>query len=410
MTNARMSAFGASSPQRSPTRNTPRRDRGTITKALCLIAASGALFSLSGCRSRPPSVPEIERQYNEGHRQLKEIYDQMMKGCRESADPASCESAVRAWYLAALDELRAIQYESINKNWDDAYERRKALEEALRQLIPAFPKIKDITLPFAPQSSVSFDLTGTPITMSDPCEPIIAVVAGMNPGYESVNLASSASLSTAVSQNPCFMAVGNGSGTYALALAGQTLTINGTAALANDEFSTTASIAGSIALAGAVLDDQSYTGVVQSGVLTVNIAYGGIATLQVVPDDANVIDIAPNGAGTVTTLFTLAHSDVAWNAVLPGYVRIQLPVTRAANGALTIQFGPTPTADLVPFQPHPLSDYNGDGVWDYASDLAEFMIDFADQRLIADIDDNGIWDSNDIDLWTNIFWHDALHN
>jgi hypothetical protein len=312
-----------------------------------------------------------------------------------------------------MQSLNQGHQDAVNENWRDAYERRKAWEEKIRDMLPDFPDIKDITLPFAPepsQSSVTFDLHFTPITAADPCEPVIAIVAGAMPGYESTEVSLSSVLGSAAVSNPCFMANETNQGTYLVGLVGQSLTASGSFGFVSGHLSASATVAGSLSITGAMLSDGRYMGQVISGAMTVSIPSFGVSTLTVVSDTANVIDIPPAGTGTITVLFAMSHSYVAWNAILPGYARFQLPVTRDSNGAFAIQFGPTLISDLIPFTPLPLSDYNGDGVLDYTTDLAAFMQDWSQQRIIADRDDNEIWNSNDIDLWTEIFWHDALHN
>lgn len=385
--------------------------RAAMTASLALICASG-LF-LYACESTPPTMPEIGNYYDQRVKQVQEARDEMLRECQNASDPIACADAVRQWYREAMTLLNQARDAAINENWQDSYDRRKAWEEKIRDMLPDFPKIKDISLPFAPepsQSNVTFELDLTPITVADPCEPVIAIVAGAVPDFETTEVSTSPVLGSAAVSNPCFMAMDATQGTYLLALTGQSLSVSGSFEFESGSLVATATVAGSVSIAGAVLGDGSYAGRVNSGALTVNVAGFGIATLNVISDEANLIDIAPGGSGTITALFAMTHSNVAWNAMLPGYVRYRLPVTRSANGALAIEFGPTLTSDLVPFTPHPLSDYNGDGVWDYTSDLAAFMQDWTLNRIIADRDDNEIWDSNDIDLWTEIFWHDALHD
>lgn len=100
-------------------------------------------------------------------------------------------------------------------------------------------------------------------------------------------------MASAAASNPCFMATETPQGTYLVPLVGQSLAASGTFDFVSGSLSVTATVAGSISITGAMLNEGGYIGQVNSGAMTASVAGFGVATLNVVADAANVIEIAP---------------------------------------------------------------------------------------------------------------------
>lgn len=396
------------SPQLCVSRRAVRAHAGRCGTVVAAILSAAAAFTLVGCAT-PPSPIEIDEQYDRYGDDLEKALHRMLQACQSDPNPSECAANVINWYLQQLALLEQARQDAINENWKDAYERRRLWEEHFREMFPDWPEFEKLIEPLWMEAQVQFDLsTGSPGD-PDACDEVVLMVNARRADFEGVNLEADPELLVIVQDSPCFEVVPAGAReAYAQALEGQTWPVDGTVSVEYAGDAMDADVTGSLGLVPSPVPSGSSgdAWAVVSGSLTVKTGGSTLLTMSVLTDATNRIEVDSRGAGTIRVLFGNEYSHEAWAAVLPYYNRVELPISLAPDGTFHIETGWIEAGDLVPYSPWPASDYNQDGVYEYISDLAAFMADFNAQEPLADQDINGVWNQNDIDLWTERFWED----
>ncbi len=331
---------------------------------------------MTGCQS-PPTTEEIHKEYQYFYNQLEEQYQKMLIECEKVyTDPEerkACKSLALSWRNERWTELQRAEESAVNEEWEEARERRKALEEKLREMLPDFPDLRDIFEPLIIGGSMDIDITATP----------------MQQQHYAMSLTGGDIIHASTPNSPV---------RYRL---------SGTTALDSDTMSMTMDMGGLLSM---TLDTDQFGatfGFVHTGYLHSTAIDGTEITLTIVDDPQNIVETDNNGVGWITLLTTMEHSDEEWNAILPYYNRVRFPLEVQPNGSLDINtHGWVPTDMYVPYIPWASSDYNMDGTLDYDTDFPAFLEDFDEEDLRADQNVDGVWDQEDIDLWLNRFWTD----
>lgn len=372
----------------------------------------GIAVALTSCQSTP-TVDEINDQYDHFKNVIDQYYEDMKKACQNHSDPQGCMDAVTAWYIQALQLLNEAHQKAIEENWKDAKERRKELEEWLRETIKdlldeLFPNINDILSPLLMSGEIHFDLTIEDDEVDrDRCLEVVDVVNIFREDYENIDLNQDRELLDLVDQNPCFIGVLQEDGRMvARALEATAWVISGSVTYWEDGVTVTSSVDGQLDLAKDVSVPGGTHWNVISGVVTVTLDDGSSVDMFVTSEEGNSIFTDSTGSGELNILFENHYSSGPWSAVLPFYNRMRLPVDLTTEEAIVIQTGWVAVADLVPHVPWPASDYNGDGVLDFDTDFAAFMDGLNNQEPLADVNNDGLWNDDDIDLWISRFWED----
>lgn len=272
-----------------------------------------------------------------------------------NGDPA-CIAAVNEWYREMLQDVLDGYRDAIRENWKDAYERRKAWEDKLREMIPTWPDLKTLL----PKKGVigSINLTTTSLGSGSPSE---------------------------------------------AALWDTTIKLSGTSVFTNT-LSATAEITGTISMSGFTAADGSRSADIYSGSIVATINGGDdMMTMTLETDPRNHLVLGANNTGTLTMIVTREISDKRWNALVPYYIQVQLPVTRLPDDTLTISMNGVKLTAITGHRPFTITDYNGDGIRDYSSDYAIFLADHGVGAPRADMNEDGIFDQDDLDMWTNLF-------
>lgn len=331
------------------------KTRKQATSVATMLVA-GCLALLPSCAGTPTPT-DIDTSHDRDAKDLERHRDEMIARCNGDAD---CIRKAEAWFRAELAKVNEARRSAKQHNWQDAYERRKLWEDSLRGLIPAWPSLKDLF--FTP-----------------------GVVGSVQ--IESGSLGSTGNGSTTVSWEP-------------------TVKINGTASFGGS-ISVASTVEGNLQLSGTTAPDGTRSARVYSGTIIAKVGSltnpDAMATLTVAIDERNRLEIAPNGTGTLTVVVTRELSDKAWNALVPYYIMIRLPVTLGANDSFSISQVNETLAKLTGRTPFPITDYDGDGIRNHDLDHAALLVDFALQEERADINVDGLWDQVDLDTWERLF-------
>lgn len=304
-----------------------------------------------------PTDDDIKDEFDMDLARLNEAYERLKADCHGDA---GCLQKQREWYRTQVAQLQNDRGVAREHHWQDAQDRRKAWEDALRGLIPNWPSLKDLFSKSGVKASIQI---------------------------------TSNSLGTA----------GNGVSTVAWATK---LKVQGnTSFTAGLEGSAT--IEGSFNLEGTTTADGTRSAEVYSGLVVAKVGDpidpSDMVTLTVVKDSRNRLEIAPSGTGTLTVVVTREISDKIWNALMPYYIQVHLPVTRHADDSISINLLDAKLSQITGRTPFVITDYNGDGVREHDQDLAALMVDFAQHTERADLNSDDAWDQADIDLWENLF-------
>lgn len=376
-------------------------------RAFALVSIATLFVLVAGCAT--PTYEEIDEHYDRRVEELEKAYDRYVEGCAGATNPQACIEGAIAWRAQMYLLLEQMRDAAHTANWQHLRDRQKAWEDALRELFPDWPDLKDIVIPII-GATVTIDISGVPDPERDPCEVIVTAMRKYKGDFDQVNLVEFPQLRRLIAESPCFDIMVDGQGQQtAQALDAQGLDMSGTVTVDLGGVSTVITLSGSLDLAGAEAWDGSYSGTVFGGTLAATLSTGGSALLEVVPDEANLLETGTNHAGTLTVLFDATYSNEGWDAILQNLTRLRIPITRSAIGTIDSTLGPTSIEDVIPYSPHPLSDYNDDGVLDLATDLAAFQADLVAQAYLTDINEDGVWDSVDTDLWTDDFFEDLSH-
>jgi hypothetical protein len=267
-----------------------------------------------------------------------------------------------------MRRIQDARTKALEKHWDAAQELKKAYEEWLRQQlnnlnIPGI--IRDLIKPLLPTSSITADLTGS----------IINITA--DNGIEDGTLVLSGTFSAT-----------DGASTLQPSFAE-----SGTATL---KFSLSGSLSGSTPVAK-----------VYSGSIDVTTNSGASWTAIVETDDGNMLRTDPSGSATITVLVRSAVSVKGWGSILPVYPRIELKVHRDSDGVYRVQGVNQPSSAYFNRDPYRITDYDQNGVREFAADFAALSSGLATQNPRADVNGDGLWDAADTDLWLRLFAEDV---
>jgi hypothetical protein len=375
-------------------------------------------------RASTPSPEEIDEQYNDWQEKLEQVKQKLLASCEGDAE---CEANVMDWYRSKLMELYDPYVAATKERWRDARDRKKALEEELRELIPEWPDIEDILEPLLMNAIVTLDVDGEPVTTGGGCDDVVLVATLRELRRQLVDEPTSlgdggtddptASRDGIVVQpidpilvpiEPCFKDVVVVGGEV-FATRAQTLTyaFEGDYTVDTGVGTVSGVLNLSLQLAETVGSDGTYSAQIIAGDGSIDLAPSTV-TLSVVDDEANVIDVGANGKGWITVLLKAEHSMIEWGAILPEYNRVHLPITRDGSTLTLVQdsFG---SGDFVPYQNHPASDYDLDGSLTLDLDFPAFLAGHASQSHRADIDGNEIWDDADVVAWLDRFNQDVAN-
>jgi hypothetical protein len=120
----------------------------------------------------------------------------------------------------------------------------------------------------------------------------------------------------------------------------------------------------------------------------------------------NKLQLSASGQGHLLLTFRQSMSDKAWNATLPTFVTLKVPV-QLQNQQLQISLANTDTHTLFPRTPSPITDFNSDGQRVYASDNQSFLDAYTAGSMRADVDHSGVLTSEDIAMWQRWFARDT---
>jgi hypothetical protein len=322
-----------------------------------MACTAATVLVFSGCQS-PPRPPEIRDTVKSQRQQLEDMVNRMIQRCNGNQE---CETFWRNWLADRLLELQQLEIEALRENWRDAYERRKEWEKKIRDMLPNWPDIKPL-LPWGKNAIVTADLTSSPLGVDQESE--------------------GSSWDTTVS-------------------------VVGQISFSLPVLSASFDISGHLSLEGQTASNGSVTANIYAGALTAKNSTVDSITLTIEKDEGNIVTIDSTGNGTASFVVSRFISDKTWNAVTPYYIRINLPVVRTSNGEVRLLASNVRLADLMPFATYRLSDYNGDGILDHASDYAAILADYAAQVRRADVNCDGVYTPSDLDEWNSMFTEDT---
>jgi hypothetical protein len=317
---------------------------------------AGVVALVPSCAS-PPTPIEIDRTYDADVERLMQLRDEMIASCNGDV---ACIREAYTWFRDRLNELFMIREKAREANWRDAYERRKEWEKKIRDMLPNWPDLKSLIPKGGITGSVSLDSTAL--------------------GSGSSNASS-----------------------FVPVLWDSTITITGTVQFAGS-LQATADVSGSISLSGSTASDGTRTADIYSGSVVAKVqGRNDLVTMTIEKDARNRLVIAPDGTGTLTMVVTREISDNRWNALVPYYIQVQLPVTRTGDDRIHVNINNATMPTITRQAPFLITDYNGDGVRDHTADYAALLADHAQHADRADMNVDGVWDQADLDMWENLY-------
>lgn len=336
--------------------------------------AAGVAFVLtaSGCSN----AERIQEIYEQEERSLVDAREEMFRAADCTPNPA--QSKQQAWdlYLTLMAELRRARDKAIAGDIEGAQRDREKILEKLRDLVPDLNDLKQFykpTIPnHIPQSSLALDVSGY---------------------GEAVPEAASARGVPTLDQD--------GNAVYIPAPSEMIdYSLYGGAVLADASGSASVSVSGDFNFT-IVPNDEGFSGRLNSGAMSFYTGNGWI-TLTPVNTDFNSINMGGDGQGAIETSLKVTASNANEATCLPLYVRLRIPIAQTAYG-WRANFPATPLSILAPKPANPIRDYNKDGVLDFASDHAAFMIDFNAHVYSTDRNGDGGWTQADVERWTQEF-------
>jgi hypothetical protein len=343
-----------------------------VRRALCIACAAGALL-VNGCTSVPTPM-EIEQQVQTAEDRLIDLVNQEIAKC--NGDQA-CIDGWRQWLRDRLAELNQLRIRALEESWKDARKRREEWEKKIRDMFPSFPDIKEL-LPWGKSTKVTSDLATGPVGSS---------------GSSSAGGGVGASMATPVPVSWV-----------------QSVPVTGSLSLANSEYSVDTVITGNLSISGTTSSNGAINAEVYAGALNATIVglnSSVVLTVDTEASPANSLTINSAGSGRISIVFARSIPDLAWDAIVPGLIRVSLPVTRHIDGTLHISLSGAVLGQVMPTTPYSTSDYDGNGVLNYTMDYAAFLTAFANKELRADTNCDGYWTQADIDRWDRLFQSDA---
>jgi hypothetical protein len=334
-----------------------------MVRRSAILIAVGSLTVLPSCATAPPTVPEIQTTYDIEAQRLREARDEMIRQC--NGDQV-CIQKARDWYQDHLTELQAIR------------------QDAIREMFPNWPDIKGLIPMFGSVGSLSID--STPLgSGAVPTQVISIGIEGNDEGGGVEGIASPTPASNKWQSS--------------IDLSGS-IQLSGTRSI-------NATIKGSLALSGTTGADGTRSADVYSGSIVASVVgVADMTTLTVTKDARNRLVVGANGTGTLTLVVTREVSDRAWNALTPHYMQVKFPVTRSADDRIHVSMSGVTISQMMGRQPFAITDYNNDGTRDHATDYPVLLLEHAQHVARADINEDGVWNQADLDVWGNLFQAD----
>jgi hypothetical protein len=254
----------------------------------------------------------------------------------------------------------------------EANEARKEWEKKLRDMIPSWPDLKEV-LPWG-------GLVG-------------------NLDVQTTALGSVPPAQSSTSDGGGQVALLMGPHTWS-----STVKLQGSFSMTYAAGTVTADVSGALLLTGQTTSTGRQAEV-YAGTVIIETSDGDLVTLTV-EKDANVLQLDGSDNGHITFVVTREISDEAWNAVLPYFIRIHLPVHRNADDTLSIVMNNATLSQLTNRTKFAVTDFNHDGIRN-AVDRVAFLAGHAAQQERADMDGDQNWDQDDIDAWDERFLRDT---
>jgi len=116
--------------------------------------------------------------------------------------------------------------------------------------------------------------------------------------------------------------------------------------------------------------------------------------------------LGEDGTGVFDWLVDLDLSDPKWGFLVRDLWWVRGPL-EVEGETLTVRIGAAGTEWMYPYEPAAYSDYNLDGVYDFATDRAAFMAAWEAEDLRADLNLDSAWDESDVRAWEEWFRKDT---
>lgn len=176
--------------------------------------------------------------------------------------------------------------------------------------------------------------------------------------------------------------------------------------------SETLTVSGTLSLSGHTFPDGSISADIDGGSFSIvpgSVSGKATLTIDAAADPASGrLTVDASGDGTITMVVTRSIPDAAWNAVLPGFIRITLPVRRdPESGVVAFSASNTRLGEIMPHTPYRITDFDDNGTREYTMDFAALITAFNARDAEADVNCDGAWTQADIDLWQAMFAEDA---
>lgn len=374
------------------------------------------VMSIAGCAA-PPTHEEIGTQYDQWVTAIHQAVQIQVAWCNDYIDDpdenAECRQNAVANGQRLIQLANEARIAADQRRWEDARDRRRELEEDLRELIPDFPNLAPILEPLLMSGVVRSTLTLSPagplpsvddgILWSDQVAHAISVIAPI-PG--DIADGQSGSMVGALSDPSIEGIAVSPAGTVTATLSYRSsYLIGGGYSFDSDTLTLGGDLSGSLTIRSQVSSDGTISATIESASGTIGSDIADV-DFSLVRSDASVITIGPDLRGVAELTVRVSGVPIEWGALLPEYYRLRLPIT--LNGStFTIDPGPLDASEISPTLAHPSSDYNGDGIYDYASDFAAFLTGFGRSEFRADMNLDGEWTSDDVIRWEAAFDTDS---
>jgi len=345
-------------------------------RRLAVIAGSAVALGFVGCSTlNPPDRDDTLRTIDKEWEELRRKEQQEIKNCNGDPD---CIKKVREDFYKLRQDLNKLKQKVIEEDWEDARDARKKLRDRIIDLIPKYPDLKEFLewlLKQLDEEKVSADLQGVPTSIKVPGGPKSAV--------------------------------GDPLATVDYAVSGKIEIFDW-------------SLDGPVQITGPMNIDYfvgaaGVDGTVNSGSLTLALGNGSTLTAPLYQDPTgnirSSVSVDSAGVGYLTLAFDIDSNLFVgnWGAVAMTPSLVRIPVVLSPSYKLTFYTEETAIADLFPYEAFPASDYDGDGLLDPEADYAAFTIGIGEKHPLADIDADGDWDQDDVDMWWSDFLTDYAH-
>lgn len=338
-----------------------------FTCSMGALIATASLLSLPGCAA-PPTHEEMARDYRLGRSLALETLDGMRERCRQdfaegSQELTTCLQTAHDWYRTHMQEINLIYRKALDGKWNEVRERRERLERELLEMLPNFEELKDLFEQIQLQGSMTGTGSGLHRNTFFPSSPVSPIGNPVPIEVETYNFAGS------------FLFTRGG-------------------------VSEPATIGGELDLHISQNGLQS-SGKIASGLLTATFSNSETLQMVVIKKSGNTFSTDANGNGSISFWVDVEHSLEEWDSILFDQNLLTFELQIDASGQMTLS--PPPPS---PHRPMPHSDYNGDGNLNYNSDFGAYLVGHAANQDEADINADGVWDQEDIDLWIGDFLYD----